>query len=41
MGQAITIAVLCLAINMTCVSGFIFAVKKLSESDTRPPPGSA
>ena len=30
MGDAITIAVLCLAINMTCVSGFIFCVKTLS-----------
>ena len=29
-GPAVTIAVLCLAVNMTCVSGFIFAVKKLT-----------
>ena len=29
-GPAITIAVLCLAVNMTCVSGFIFAVKALT-----------
>jgi Kef-type K+ transport system membrane component KefB len=29
-GASITIAVFCLAINMTCVSGFIFAVKTLS-----------
>ena len=29
-GVSITIAVLCLAVNMTCVSGFIFAVKTLA-----------
>ena len=29
-GASITIAVFCLAINMMCVSGFIFAVKTLS-----------
>ena len=29
-GPAIQIAVLCLALNMSCVSGFIFIVKKLS-----------
>lgn len=29
-GASITIAVLCLAINMSCVSGFIFLVKTLS-----------
>ena len=35
-GTAITIAVLCLAVNMTCVSGFIFFVKHLA-----PPPSAA
>jgi len=29
-GISITIAVLCLAVNMCCVSGFIFAVKQLT-----------
>ena len=29
-GVSITIAVLCLALNMACVSGFIFAVKTLA-----------
>lgn len=29
-GTSITIAVLCLAVNMTCVSGFIFVAKTLS-----------
>ena len=29
-GAAINVAVLCLAVNMTCVSGFIFLVRKLS-----------
>jgi Kef-type K+ transport system membrane component KefB len=29
-GDTVTIAVFCLAINMTCVSGFIYAVKKLT-----------
>ena len=29
-GVSITIAVLCLAINMSCVSGFIFAAKHLA-----------
>ena len=29
-GTSITIGVLCLAINMTCISGFIFAAKTLS-----------
>ena len=38
-GASITIAVLCLAVNMTCVSGFIFAVKTLSaESDNHANP---
>jgi Kef-type K+ transport system membrane component KefB len=31
-GECITIAVLCLAVNMTCVSGFIFLVKQLSQA---------
>ena len=31
-GTAIKIAVLCLAVNMTCVSGFIFAVRKLADA---------
>ena len=35
-GVSITIAVLCLAINMTCVSGFIFAVKQLSAEPRAP-----
>ena len=29
-GTSITIAVLCLAVNMACVSGFIFAAKTLA-----------
>jgi len=32
-GAAVTIAVLCLAVNMMCVSGFIFIVKKLAGSE--------
>ena len=34
-GTAIKIAVLCLAVNMTCVSGFIFLVRQLSASAER------
>ena len=37
-GTSITIAVLCLAVNMTCVSGFIFVAKTLSGG---PPPNEA
>ena len=31
-GPTINVAVLCLAVNMSCVSGFIFVVKTLSGS---------
>lgn len=34
-GDAVTIAVCCLAVNMTCVSGFIFSVKQLSAAGER------
>ena len=39
-GPAITIAVLCLAVNMTCVSGFITAVKKLADTGRGPQAGA-
>ena len=40
-GTGITIAVLCLAVNMTCVSGFIFMAKHLSKGGHELPGAAA
>ena len=40
-GTAITIAMLCLAVNMTCVSGFIFMAKHLSKGGHELPGAAA